>query len=248
MDYGGWANRGPVEGRARGLCASQEEPYRLRMPGDGGRPELAGRQLDDERRGSRKPVVLPVRARPVRPADGAIRLARQARVAPRLLAAPAPRADERLRLVVPDRSRRAGRGAPAAARAASRARTTAAARSTPDPSDFRCGIHSEPKLRLRSTPRPFRRMPSRRPSGLRLWTIQRSSPVGRCPCAQPLGDVDPLALVSVDAAEDEDLARAREVAEAVNADRAPPLGVPEDAVSSTRRRWPLRQRSEETRP
>ncbi len=45
-----------------------------------------------------------------------------------------------------------------------------------------------------------------------------------------LRDRDALALVAVDAADDEDRPRAREVAVAVRADRPPSVGVPEDAV------------------
>jgi hypothetical protein len=44
------------------------------------------------------------------------------------------------------------------------------------------------------------------------------------PAREPLRDVDPLALVSVNAAEDEDLPRARDVAEAVDADGTPSFG------------------------
>ena len=36
------------------------------------------------------------------------------------------------------------------------------------------GIHSEPKFRFRSTPRPFWRTPSLRPSGFTQWITQRS--------------------------------------------------------------------------
>jgi len=43
-------------------------------------------------------------------------------------------------------------------------------------------------------------------------------------------DVDPLAFVAVDASDYEHLQRAREVAEAVDADRPAPLGVAENAV------------------
>ncbi len=40
------------------------------------------------------------------------------------------------------------------------------------------GFHSAPKLRFRSTPRPFWRVPRARPSGFRFWTTQTSVSTG----------------------------------------------------------------------
>ena len=110
--YGRSALRGPGSvacspgngcGRDLLLVGAQKEPEGPGVASSRRRCEPAGRKLDDERSRPRKAVVLPVRRRPVRPANGAIRLARETGVAPSLGAAPAPRAHERLRLVVPDR-------------------------------------------------------------------------------------------------------------------------------------------------
>ena len=46
---------------------------------------------------------------------------------------------------------------------------------TPDPSGRPPALHSDGKLRFRSTPRPFCRRPSAKPSGLRFETTQRST-------------------------------------------------------------------------
>lgn len=65
--------------------------------------EPAGRELDDEGRRLREAVVLPVRSAPARPADASVRNVGDARVAARRAHARTPGANERLRLVVPDR-------------------------------------------------------------------------------------------------------------------------------------------------
>jgi hypothetical protein len=185
--------------------------------------KLPERELDDEGRRSGKAVVLPVGGRPGRPADGAVRLPRQTRVAPGGGAAPAPRAHDRLRLVVPD------------------------GHVGPHPPDQ---VACDPSLPLGPRPRSrVLRVPplaDRDPLGAEI-AVQVDA-AGVLPDAEPVsvavevvddpeieagregsagesaGDLAALALVPVDAADDEDPPRAGEVTVAVHLDRAALVG------------------------
>ena len=190
-------------------------------------PSRAGRQLDDEGRGARKRWFCQLGA--VRVASGWSGTARLRGARTPRVARSAPGAHDGLRLVVPDRhvgpdALHEPPGQPGLPlRPGPRARVLRIPASP-------IGIHSEPKLRLRSTPRPFRRTPRRLPVRVQVVDDPEVEPGRERPVVQPPGDVDSLALVTVDAADDEDLPRAREVAEAVDADGPAALRVAEHAV------------------
>src|SRR3712207_276563 len=85
------------------LRPSTEKPDRPRVACCGRGRQRPHRKLDDESRGAREAVVLPVRRRPVRPADAPVAHARGPGVPPRRGAALTPGAYERLWLVEPER-------------------------------------------------------------------------------------------------------------------------------------------------
>jgi hypothetical protein len=205
--------------------------------------EASRRKLDDEGRGARERVVLPVGRSPVRPADGAVLLSGEAGIASCRSAAAAPGADDVLRLVVPDRhvgpgpeheppgkprfplgpgSRARVLGIPAAsALPPFRAEVPvevdpAAVHAEAEPPSVRVQAVDDPEVEARGM-RPARELPR---------------------------DLDALALVPVDATDGEDRPRAREVAVAVHVNRPPSLGVPEHAVPLLRDRR-RRDRGEE---
>ena len=174
-------------------------------------------------------MVLPVGRRSVRPANGAVPLPGQTSVAPRRRPAAAPGADDVLRLVIPDRH------------------------VGPDPEDEPAG---EPSLSLGPGPRArvlrVPPEPALTPFGaevpvevdtaavhaeaeaapVRVQAVNdpEVEPRRMWPLRQSPRDLDALALVPVDAADDEHRLRAREVAVAVRANRPPSLGVPDYAV------------------
>ena len=131
-------------------------------------------------------MVLPVRARAAGPADRPEPHPGQACVTARRRHALAPGPDERLRLVEPDRDR--GLDPPDQPRGGARLRLRERPRPGYPGPTAGLRLHSDGKLRLRSTPRAFWRRPSAKPSGLSCATTQRSTWVterGGCVTAVP---------------------------------------------------------------
>ena len=198
------------------------------MPGYGCRSKPGRAAARPRRTLFREPVVLPVGGQSVRPADGAVRLARQPRVARAVSRLP-PQARTSAcgwwyQIVTSGRTRRTSlpREPGLTLGPGPRARVLV------DPSADRWG-----STRSRSCdsdrPRPFWRVPSRvRPGSGCARSTDRAR--GSRPCLRRLRDVDAGALVPVDAADDEDLAGARKVAETMHEDRGRPCEYPEHAV------------------
>src|SRR4051794_5092141 len=179
--------------------------------------ERAGRQLDDEGRAAGEAVVLPVRARPVRPADAGEPQARGAGVDTGRRDARAPGADEILGLVVPDRElgadpqdQRTGQARLALGERV-RARILGPARAGP-PAGGEAPVEVDA---VRVLPLPER-------EAVRVEV--RDDPEVEVGAAQPLEKADrrePGALVPVDAAHDEHRRVRGVTAQLERADRPP---------------------------
>ena len=171
------AGREPPDtsGRTRRRANPRERPATYR--GSNRRRHRPGRQLDDERRRAGKAVVLPVRRGAERPPDALVRIRRRAARTAAPSGCSPPRAHEALVLVEPDRDRR--RSARSERRSsATPARTAAVGRTTGTCPGARSRAQFDGKLRFRSTPCAFCRVPRAQPSGFTLGTATISVPVG----------------------------------------------------------------------